>query len=414
MSDRNSDGSGTAQRGLVPARIAAALLGVKPETVYAYVSRGLLTSHRRVGERGSWFDPAELDDLARRGRGRGTGRRPDVVVESAVTLVADGAYWYRGHDPVALCASASFEQVAELLWTGVLPAEHEPWTPDGRAVGIERSLTDALPDGAPPMAHLRAAVPLLAAHDPLRSDLRAEAVVEVGRHLLATLVALLPRRAGSPPLGAALARRLWPVLTRRPPSDDELAALEATMILLADHELAASTSAVRIAASFRADPYAAVSAGLATLSGAYHGGASALAERLLAEVEAAGDAGPVVGEWLARGERIPGLGQHLYPDGDPRGAVLLERAGRLAPDSPAVAAARAVAAIAADRRLPRPNVDFAVATLGRALDWIPRAGEVVFAVSRIAGWLAHALEEYASRSDLRLRALYTGTRPPTP
>ena len=395
-------------RGLVPAAMAAELLGVKPATLYAYVSRGSLTSHRRPGERGSWFDPAQLDDLARRGRGRGSGRRPDVVIESGVTLIADGRYWYRGRDPIELSATATFEQVAELLWTASLPADPEPWTPDGRAVGIERSLADALPEGAPPMAHLRAAVPLLAAHDPLRTDLRPEAVADVGRHLLATLVALLPRRGGRPPLAAGMARRLWAVLARRPPSGGELAALEAVMVLLADHELAASTATVRIAASFRADPYAAVSAGLATLSGAYHGGASALAERLLAEGEAAADAGTVVGEWLARGERIPGLGQPLYPDGDPRARVVVDHARRLAPHAPALVAADAVASIAAERNLPRPNVDFGVATLTRALDWIPRAGETVFAVSRIAGWLAHAIEEYKHRLRYRPRAVYTG------
>jgi citrate synthase len=167
---------------------------------------------------------------------------------------------------------------------------------------------------------------------------------------------------------------------------------------------------VRIAASYRADPYAAVMAGLAALAGTFHGGASVLVEQFLGDVGTRG-AARVVGDWLAREGRLPGLGQPLYPAGDPRAPVVLDLALGLRPDAPAVAAADAVLAITTARGLPPANVDFAVAVLSGALGWAPRSGELIFAVARMAGWLAHALEEYESRSSLRLRALYVGPRP---
>jgi citrate synthase len=151
-------------------------------------------------------------------------------------------------------------------------------------------------------------------------------------------------------------------------------------------------------------------AGLAALAGTFHGGASVLVEQFLADVTARG-AARVVGDWLAREDRLPGLGQPLYPAGDPRAPVVLDLARQLRPDAPSVAAADAVLAITTQRGLPPANVDFAVAALSGALGWAPRSGELVFAVARMAGWLAHALEEYQSRSDLRLRALYVGPRP---
>ena len=114
---------------------------------------------------------------------------------------------------------------------------------------------------------------------------------------------------------------------------------------------------------------------------------------------------------MGRGETIPGLGQSLYPAGDPRTPVLLARARLLAPASPAVEAADAVAAVAAERGPPALNVDFGLAVLARSLGWRPRSGEVVFTVARMAGWLAHIIEEYDQRSDLRLRAVYVGPRP---
>src|SRR6185437_11249655 len=122
---------------------------------------------------------------------------------------------------------------------------------------------------------------------------------------------------------AGIAGRLWPKLCPDPPPTGLLDALRAALVLLADHELAASTLAVRVAASVRADPYAVVGTGLGALGGALHGGASLGAEAMLAAARGPADAPRVVGDLLRRGERVPGFGHFVYRSGDPRATLLL-------------------------------------------------------------------------------------------
>jgi citrate synthase len=179
-------------------------------------------------------------------------------------------------------------------------------------------------------------------------------------------------------------------------------------VLTADHELAASTLAVRVAASVRADPYAAVSAGLGVTGGALHGGASLGAEAMLAEAADASHAKYVMGQRLRRGERIPGFGHTVYANGDGRATVLLDRIRAAAPDHERLAVAEAMLVEARRRRLPEVNIDFALATLVKVSGMVTGAGEAIFAIARTVGWLAHAMEEYAKPTKLRLRAAYTG------
>jgi citrate synthase len=187
--------------------------------------------------------------------------------------------------------------------------------------------------------------------------------------------------------------------------------VDVALVLLADHELAASTVAARVAASVRADPYAVVSAGLAVVSGTLHGGASLGIEALLGEIDRPGRAASVVGTRLRQGERLRGFGHRLYPDGDPRAAVLLARLRETAGGSPRLAVVEALLEAAADRGLPAPNVDLALAALAHVAGMTRGAAEAVFAVARTAGWIAHALEEYERDTPIRPRALYTGPAP---
>src|SRR6202034_978849 len=133
------------------------------------------------------------------------------------------------------------------------------------------------------------------------------------------------------------------------PAPGLMRALSAALVLLADHELAASTLAARVAASVRADPYAVVGTGLGAMSGALHGGASLGAEVMLLSARGPGDAPRVVGELLRRGERIPGLGHFVYQAGDPRAVLLLDLIRKAAPDSDRMAVAEAVLAEARRR-----------------------------------------------------------------
>jgi citrate synthase len=177
---------------------------------------------------------------------------------------------------------------------------------------------------------------------------------------------------------------------------------------VADHELAASTLAARVAASMRADPYAVVATGLGAMGGALHGGAALGAEIMLGSADGPGDAPRVVGDLLRRGERLPGFGHFVYKDGDPRADLLLKLVAEHWPDAPQLAVASAVIADARRRAVPQPNIEFALAVLAGVAKLTRGAGEAIFAVGRTAGWLAHALEEYERDVPIRPRAVYVG------
>jgi citrate synthase len=412
---------------------AAARLGVKPATLYAYVSRGLLSRERADDGRTSTFDPAEIDRLARPGRSR-RGRRPaaELVLPSAITAIAKGLPWYRGLPVPDLAATRGFEEVATWLWTGRFPdAAPAAWRAGGAASKAGRRAQAALPEVALPLERIRVIAAALAAGDELRLELHPAAVTAAGRALIAGLVDCLPRQGPPPPEEGAIAARLWAGLSAIDPEPSLVATLDAALVLLADHELAASTVAARVAASVRADPYAVASAGLAVVSGTLHGGASLGIEALLAEIDrpdrtagvgggqrpvrAPGGGGQlrdravaVVGARLRRGERLRGFGHRLYPDGDPRAGALLDRLRAAAAGSPRLAAVDALLEAAARRGLPEPNVDLALAALAHVAAMTRGAAEAIFAVARTAGWTAHAIEEYERNTPIRPRAVYTG------
>lgn len=258
-------------------REAARLLGVKPATVYAYVSRGQLGSRRDPVGRGSSFDAAEVEALARRSRreaaGPAGGNARELSVRTSLTLIEPDRYYFRGVDAVELASRYRYEEVAEWLWTGSLKhgarfvAPPEPLAAARRAVA-------ALPEHGGPLDRLRVAVAAAAVADPLRFDLSEEAVLGSARCLIPTLVGALPEQGPARWAGdTRLARLLWSRLTALDPDPDALAVLDLALGLLVDHDLAASTLAVRVAASARAHPYAAVSAGLGALEGPLHGAA---------------------------------------------------------------------------------------------------------------------------------------------
>ncbi|MET9159898.1 citrate synthase [Streptomyces parvulus] len=396
---------------------AAELLGVKPETVYAYVSRGRLGSRRTHDGRGSTFDAQEVRALARRNR-RDGGTSPTAGHETAVhtrlTLIEGDRLYYRGVDAVELASRHSYEEVAEWLWTGELRPGATFSAPEPSVTAARRAV-DALPEHAAPTDRLRVAAVAAAVADPLRYDLTEDAVLGTARTLIPTLVAALPPVARAGDDRAPLAHRLWTRLSGRPADGPTLRALDTALSLLVDHDLAASTLAVRLAASARAHAYAAVSAGLGVIEGPLHGAAGGLAHRMLLEVLDQGSAAPVVAEELRAGRRVPGLGHRLYPGEDPRARALFTLLEDIPRAAPALAAARDVQATAARHTPLHANVDLALAVLTASSGMPSTAAETIFAVARTAGWIAHALEEYGER-PLRMRpsGLYTGPRPPRP
>ena len=395
---------------------AARRLGVKPATLYAYVSRGVLSRGKAADGRASLFNANEVERLARRGRPRRPAGVADITVESAITEITGDSLRFRGLDATRLAVSRTFEEVAELLWTGEFRSAQEPWQARPAALAAGRSAQAALPAGTLPLERLQVIVPAMAATDPLRLQLDLAAVLAAGRSIIAGMVDCLPSALTSGPgtsgPGEPVAERLWSRLCDRRASPGLLRAVSAALVLLADHELAASTLAARAAASVRADPYAVVGTGLGAMSGALHGGASLGAETLMAAASGPDDVPRVVAELLRRGEKVPGFGHSVYRGGDPRAIVLFDLVRRAAPKSGQLAVADAVLAEVRQKSLPEPNVDFAIATLARVAGMGRGAGEAVFAVARTAGWIAHALEAYAGPGPLRPRAVYIG-RPAT-
>ncbi|MGW1979032.1 citrate/2-methylcitrate synthase [Streptomyces sp. NPDC001889] len=428
MADQSSAGDGAAAGERLTTREAAERLGVKPATLYAYVSRGQLTSRRDPGGRGSTFDAAEVGALARRSRREpAPGGGGLQQIRTGITLIDGGRCWFRGVDAGELARHHHYEEIADWLWTGTLRTGTR-FTAPPETLAAARRAVGALPPGSGSADRLRAAVIAAAVMDPVRFDLGRDAVLGSARIMIPTLVdALPPAAGGGPEAGGAragaggagaerlIAARLWTRLTAREPDKASLRALDMALALLIDHDLAASTLAVRVAASTRAHPYAAVSAGLGALDGPLHGAASGLAHRTLTEVLERGAAGPVVADQLRSGRRVPGLGHHLYPGRDPRAEALFGALAGVPAAREALEAAHAIEAVAARRTEQWANVDLALAVLSVASGMRPEAGETVFAVARTAGWIAHALEEY-EEGALRLRPSghYTGPRPPLP
>ena len=397
---------------------AARRLGIKQASLYAYVSRGLLSRRRDEGGRASMFDPAEVEKLAGRSRPRRSTGSVKLVVETAITEITDGTPRYRGYEAVTLAGQRSFEDVAVLLWSGSLPGPAArdgagPWRASPEALTTARAAQAALPAGTLPLERLQLIVPALAATDQFRLHLDPNAVMVAGRSLIAGLVDAFPQASGEPAdteQPGSIAARLAARLCTAGPPPGLAGILDSALVLIADHDLAGSTLAVRVAASMRADPYAVVATGLGAMGGALHGGAALGAEDILALATSPADASRLVKDVLRRGDRLPGFGHFVYEDRDPRASLLLDLLAAYAPASPELAVALAVVDEMRDRGLPEPNVEFALAVLARVAGMIRGSGEAIFAIGRSAGWLAHAMEEYERHSPIRPRGVYTGRR----
>jgi citrate synthase len=403
----------------IPAAEAARLLGVKLPTLYAYVSRGLLRSLPGRGGRARRYLRTDVEALRERGpsvrAAAGALRWGEPILESSITAMTPEGPAYRGELAADLARrGVSFEAAAELLWTGALPEAAPRWEPSD-CPELDGVLP-LLPADAPHASVFPVLVAARAARDAGRFDTTPEGVLPRARGLIRLLGAgLALPRAPARARRAAKAPRIAEVVARAfalEPAKATLAAIDALLILLADHELNASTFAARVAASTHADVYAVVQAGLATLSGPLHGATSDRFEALLAEIGPPENAERVVQERARRGERIPGFGHPFYGQGgDARARVLLELAWERGGRTPVVAAATAVIGAMERARKPPPNVDSAAVALRAALGMPPGAVAGLFAVGRAAGWVAHALEQVATGHLLRPRARYRGPLP---
>lgn len=384
-------------------------LGVKRETVYAYVSRGLLARAPESRHGRSLFEVAAVDALADAARHPNRSRAVEVTVRTELTaLDPRGRLFYRGRDVVSLARHRSFEAVAGLLWDGDPGAPWRLGEPDRRLLAAVRA---KLPDDSRAPDLIPVAIATLAATEGTATDRQPTSVLAAARRLCAGAVAILGADVAAP---TTTAERLWRVLSQ-PGSKlvpQRVAALNAALVLMADHELSPSALAARVAASAWADPYRVVLAGLGPLGGVLHGGASLAIGAILTELDSRDGAFAAL-ERLHSGGSVPGFGHSVYRDHDPRAEHLLKRIPTVAVDPIRTGAIQALTAAGRELGLPAPNADFALAALSYAMDLRQDAPATIFTVARIAGLIAHALEEYPHRLRFRPRATYLGTVPRT-
>ena len=381
---------------------ALRVLGVRPQTLYANVSRKKIRAKPDPKDtRRSLYHEVDVRKLARQHGGRrkatvvaaGAIEWGDPVLSSAVSTAVDGRLYYRGKDAVELSESGTFEEVAGLLWDADAVDFEAAWR---NVPGIKARASIAPLPVATPLQRAFYTLGHRAGTD-LSSYGRTLPVLQAeAAGVLVTLVAAMlesgPLARPSDPLHQQIAAAFG----RRSSAD----ALRRTLVLLADHELNASTFAARVAISTGAPLSAAVLSGLATLSGPLHGRASLGVLDLVISVEQLG-ADKAVREWLSQGRPIVGFGHPLYPAGDPRATALLEQ---LALPRAYTDLSDAVESLIGER----PNIDFALAALTKVHRLPPDAPLILFALGRCAGWLAHALEQVTTGSPIRPRARYVG------
>jgi len=377
------------------AKAASSFLGVKAASLYSYVSRGKIRVVPGPDGRTNRYRRTDLERLKTRREARSGHaavasdalRWGAPMLDSSITRISAAGPVYRGFTATALAANTPFRSVAELLWTGDLPDTTPDW-PKPRLPADWRAMQRLVDRASGPISRLQLLVPALALYDDTR--FRAPRHDDLARaRRLVTLAA------------AALF-----------PEPGLLESLNSALVVIADHELNASTFAARVAASTGADLYSCVSAALATLSGHRHGGACDRIEALVAEVQAAGGgeaAGRVVADRLRRGESISGFGRMvLYPDGDPRTPPLLAFARETRAHGARLDALFGLVEAMARAGHGAPLVDTGLVAVSLALG-LPRGMAAgIFALGRMAGWIAHVFEQRDAGYMLRPRANYTG------
>ncbi len=382
---------------LLTATEAANLLKVKPATLYAYVSRGLLQPVATKGANGRRY---RSDEVSRLGRQKSYGHQPRKaagealhlgfpVLESSLSLIEDGNLYYRGWAIADIARTHRLEDVARLLWGC------ETIDPFRSGIAASRPRPRARTASQEDMSAIAArCIEALAAQ---RWDESKSVWQACARALRLVAGAVLQRGSSSKPIDRQCAIA-WGL--------DEIGqeCVRAGLVVCADHELNVSAFTARCAASCGASMSAAVIAGLAALSGSRHGGYSERVEATWDKIEAGASIAKGIRAMAERGENIPGFWHPLYPGADPRCAALFtvwkphRAAQRIADEVFAHTGAL-------------PTIDFGLVALRRGLGLPRGTAAKIFAIARTVGWIAHALEQRLDDRLIRPRSRYVGLRP---
>jgi len=383
---------------------AAAELNISRATLYAYVSRGMIRSEPRAHSRKRLYRAEDvrrlIDGRQREGGSADQARNGGLpVFESAITEIGQGDFRYRGRDVAGLAQASSLESVAGLIWaTTDNPFDDgcSDWT------SVSARLLPTL-SNMDPIVRCQTMLPVIGAGDRAALNRTTAGLAGTDARIVRSLAALV---AGTGPSSAPVHHQL---AAHWAGADADL--VRAALILSADHELNASTLAVRVVISTGASLYAGVGAGLAALSGPRHGGMTDRVAALLPDLLDQPDAEKAIVDRLARGDPLPGFGHPLYQDGDPRAPILIDLmrphyAGRRRFDQ-----ALAIAQAATDLAAKPPTIDFALSLMAEMMGLPTRAALSLFAIGRSVGWIGHAMEQIADGSLIRPRARYVGLHP---
>ena len=364
-------------------------LGVRPQTLYAYVSRGRLEARPDPEDpRRSLYSAEDIERLASRRSGpkraaeiaRASMAWGEPVLTSKLTVIAEGRLCYRGVDAIDLSQTATLEAAAAHFWgADYAPHPHMPPVTEGP---LKARLFTALAARAGTDPHARGRS---------RTMLAADAAT-----VLETLVDAATGGTGDGPIHQRLGTA-WGL------GPDGADLVRRALVLMLDHELNASTFSARVAASTGASLSACALAGLSTLSGPLHGAAVSGVLAFLSEAQLLG-AGAAIRARLDEGRALPGFGHPLYPGGDPRASELLAQFN--VPEN-----LDDILSAVAHESGEHPNVDFAIAAMAQRYTLPADAAFSVFAIGRSIGWLGHAMEQIETGSLIRPRARYDGVMP---
>lgn len=358
----------------------------------------------------------------------GAGLEGVVATSSSICFIDGdaGILSYQGYDIHTLADHATFEETIYLLWHGKLPTQSQldelkKSLAAKREIPAEVTAFLKATGQHPPMDVLRTAVSLLGVYDPKPADTSIEASIERAHSLMsqtATIVTSFDRLrkglgvvAADPSLGFS-ANFLYTLTGTKPPAISEKT-FDLAMILHADHELNASTFAARVTAATLSDIYSAVTSGIGALKGPLHGGANEDVIKMLLEAGSESKALEHIHYRLTNKVKIPGFGHRVYKTEDPRATHLRkmsEELGRATGHLDLYQTSKKIEETVKDMKKLNANVDFYSASTYYSLGIPIDLFTPIFAVSRMAGWTAHVLEQYRNNRLIRPRAEYTGAK----
>ncbi len=384
------------------AKEAANELGVRPATLYAYVSRGLVRSIQGPG-RTRLYDASDIRFLRSRRSGEGAedqeGQSRSAaakgVLETKLTLLTDEGHYYRGQSALELAKAGTLESVATLLWD----CKSDPFAQSApQAAGL-------VSEHQQPVERAIIALCCWPEQDTAAYTLSQELLKQKGASLIRVAAsALLLQPPSTAPMHRQIAQA-WGIRDER-----AIDLIRATLVLCADHELNTSAYAVRCAASTRAPLHAVLISGLGAFMGPRHG---TNAERVLSwlkHIHVREDIECVLQERCMNGEYLPGLGHSVYGGPDPRGEFLLDMLMQSGLDHPLIELIPPLLERSHELFGKHMNVDFPLALLVQILNLPKKSAGILFCISRISGWIAQALEQYQLQEQIRPRAAYVGIR----